>query len=351
MSAAFCWSHLPTSSSFRRRSGPRGLKRAAPWRPCTALTGIRDLMLLALLALLSQVSAAHELTMAEMQVRQTAATEFLWQWMAGERPPAQELRAAWPDGCVAAENTLRCDEEGLRGTLEIKGLGERYSAALVKVFWADGKSSVYTFTSAQRTAQLFGSSVDRRGMGEIARAYVVLGIEHILSGFDHLLFVIALLFLVGFNRQLLWTITAFTVAHSVTLALSALGWLTLRPAPVEATIALSIVLVAAEALHQRRTLARRWPALVAFLFGLVHGLGFAGALAEIGLPANHLPVALLAFNGGVEVGQLAVVLAAYGLYRALRHGRKIELARVPALYVIGAIAAYWSIGRVLDIVG
>jgi len=306
---------------------------------------------LAALVLLAQASAAHELTIAEMQVRQTGATEFLWQWMAGERPPAQELRTAWPDGCVATENTLRCDEEGLRGTLEVKGLGKRYSAALVKVFWADGQSSVYTFTSAQRSAQLFGSSLDRRGMGEIARAYVVLGVEHILSGFDHLLFVIALLFLVGFNRQLVWTITAFTVAHSVTLALSALGWLTLRPPPVEATIALSIVLVAAEALHDRPTLARRWPSLVAFLFGLVHGLGFAGALKEIGLPANHLPAALLTFNGGVELGQLLVVVLAYGLYRALARWPKLELGRVPALYAIGAIAAYWSIDRVLDIVG
>ncbi len=115
-------------------------------------------------------------------------------------------------------------------------------------------------------------------MGEIARAYLVLGVEHILSGIDHLLFVAALLFLVGFQRKLIWTITAFTLAHSLTLASAALGWLTLRSAPVEATIALSIVLVASEALQPRETLARRLPAMVAFLFGLVHGLGFAGAL-------------------------------------------------------------------------
>ena len=304
-----------------------------------------------LLALLARGTAAHELTMAELQVRQTAATEFIWQWMAGERPAGQELSVVWPDGCVADESTLRCDEEGLRGTLEVRGLGQRYSAALVKVFWREGQTRVYTFTSAQRTAQLFGSAEDRRGMGEIASAYGVLGVEHILSGFDHLLFVLALLFLVGFNRQLLWTITAFTVAHSVTLALSALGWLTLRSPPVEATIALSIVLVAAEALHQRRTLARRWPALVAFLFGLVHGLGFAGALKEIGLPENHLPVALLTFNGGVELGQLFVVALAYALYRAFARWPTLEWARTPALYAIGAIAAYWSIGRIVAIVG
>src|SRR6185369_5960648 len=127
----------------------------------------------------------------------------------------------------------------------------------------------------------------------------------------------ALLFLVGFNRRLVTTITAFTLAHSFTLALSALGWLTLRSPPVEATIALSIMLVAGEALHKQATLARRWPALVAFLFGLVHGLGFAGALKEIGLPENHLSVALLTFNVGVEMGQLLVVGLAYLVYRSV----------------------------------
>jgi hydrogenase/urease accessory protein HupE len=303
------------------------------------------------LALLAQSSSTHELSMAEMQVRQTATGEFLWQWMAGERPPGQELRAVWPDGCVESESMLRCDEEGLRGTLAIKGLGKRYSAALVKVFWADGQSSIYTFTSAQRTAQLFGAALDRRSMVEIARAYGLLGVEHILSGFDHLLFVLALLFLVGFNRRLVWTITAFTVAHSATLALSALGWLTLRSPPVEATIALSIMLVAGEALQRRQTLARRWPALVALLFGLVHGLGFAGALQEIGLPENHLAIALLTFNGGVELGQLLVVGLAYGLYRAFAKWPQLQLARTPALYSIGALAAYWSIERIVAIVG
>jgi hydrogenase/urease accessory protein HupE len=309
-----------------------------------------QMAVLLVLALLSQQVRSHELSMAELQVRQTAPTEFVWQWMASERPAGQELRVAWPDGCVASENMLRCDEEGLRGALEIKGLGKRYSAALVRVFWADGGTRVFTFTNAQRSAQLYGSAEDRRGMGEIGTAYLLLGVEHILGGFDHLIFVLALLFLVGFNRQLIWTITAFTVAHSITLALSALGWLILRSPPVEATIALSIVLVAAEALHRRQTLARRWPALVAFLFGLVHGLGFAGALKEIGLPDNHLSVALLTFNGGVELGQLCVVALAYGIHRACSKWPTFALARVPALYAIGAVAAYWSIGRIVDVV-
>ena len=187
-------------------------------------------------------------------------------------------------------------------------------------------------------------------MGEIARAYTVLGIQHILSGVDHLLFVASLLFLVGFRRRLIGTITAFTLAHSLTLACSVFGWITLRPAPVEACIAMSIVLVASEALRDKDTLARRVPALVSFLFGLVHGLGFAGALKSIGLPQSHLPLALLTFNVGVEIGQLMMVLAAHALWRLPIPGRWLARARRPALYAVGVVAAYWSWMRIAAIV-
>ena len=198
------------------------------------------------------------MTMAEMELRETRPGEFLWQWGAsGSRPIADELTPSWPDACRNEGNVLRCGEAGLSGVLSIEGVGERYSAALVKVFWRDGQSRVYTLTERQPSVHLYGSADDKRGMGEIARAYLALGIEHILSGIDHLMFVAALLFLVGFQRKLVWTITAFTLAHSLTLASAALGWLTLRSAPVEATIALSIVLVASEALNPRETLARR----------------------------------------------------------------------------------------------
>ena len=304
------------------------------------------------LAFISGAVSAHEMTMAEMELRESTPGEFLWQWTAsGNVPPGEELTPIWPEGCTADASVVRCGAAGLRGTLAVEGVGDTYSAAMFKVFWLDGQSRVYTFTSAQKTAQLYGSAEDKRGMGEIAKAYTVLGVEHILGGFDHLLFVLALLFLVGFNRQLFFTITAFTLAHSLTLALSALGLLTLRSPPVEATIALSIVLVAAEALNRERTLARRWPALVAFLFGLVHGLGFAGALQEIGLPQKHLAVALLTFNVGVEIGQLFVVVLAFGVYRLLSRWPQTTMARAPALYAIGAIAAYWSFDRIAGIVG
>lgn len=302
----------------------------------------------AILALTASPARAHEMSMAEMEVRETSPGEFLWQWSASSdrRPMGDDLVPHWPDGCSTGPNAVHCGSAGLAGTLAIDGVGKRYSAAMVKVIWLDGQSRVYTLTAAQPSVQLHGSADDRRGTAEIARAYVVLGVQHILSGIDHLLFVIGLLFLVGFRRRLVGTITAFTLAHSLTLAFSALGWLALRPAPVEAMIAMSIVLVACEALRDRDTLARRMPALVSFLFGLVHGLGFAGALKSIGLPQRHLPLALLTFNVGVEIGQLMTVLAAYVAVRLILAKRWFARARAPALYAVGVVAAYWCWQRI-----
>jgi len=307
------------------------------------------------LLLASASARAHEMTMAEMEVRETAPGDFFWQWSAmnDKRPMGDDLKPHWPDACSAGPNMVRCGAgggRGLKGTLSIEGVGQRYSAAIVKVTWLDGGSRVYTITKAQPTAQLYGSADDKRGRREIARAYLVLGIEHILSGYDHLLFVAGLLFLVGFRRRLIGTITAFTLAHSITLALSVFGLITLRSPPVEASIALSIVLVATEALRDRETLARRLPALVSFLFGLVHGLGFAGALKDIGLPQSHLPLALLTFNVGVEIGQLLTVFATFALLRLPIPERWLGVARRPALYGIGVLAAYWSWSRIATIV-
>ncbi|KGM39678.1 hypothetical protein JY96_05610 [Aquabacterium sp. NJ1] len=300
--------------------------------------------------LIGNAACAHEMSMAEMQVREMAPGEFIWQWTATEkRAASDDLSPVWPESCTAEMNVLHCGKAGMQGTLSVTGVGKTYSAALVKMYWLDGQSRVYTLTASQPTVHLYGAADDRRGMGEIAWAYTMLGVEHILTGVDHLLFVISLLFLVGFKRNLLWTITAFTAAHSLTLALSALGWLALRSPPVEASIALSIVLVAGEALHQRQTLARRWPAVVAFLFGLVHGLGFAGALKEIGLPENHMLVALLTFNVGVEIGQLMTVAAAWALWRVASRWSRVAQARTATLYGIGAVASFWAWSRVLAI--
>ncbi len=310
--------------------------------------------LLALLGLWLAASpvGAHEMSMAEMQVREIAPGDFLWQWsMTEKRPPAEVMTPRWPETCRVEPLVLHCGPQGLKGRLTMEGVGRGYSAALVRVTWLDGQEYVYTLSAGQPSVQLFGSADDRRGAGEIVSAYTLLGLEHILTGIDHLLFVIGLLFLVGFNRRLLWTITAFTAAHSLTLASAALGWLVLRSAPVEACIALSIVLVMREALGREMTLARRWPALVAFLFGLVHGLGFAGALKDIGLPEHHIPVALLTFNVGVELGQLLTVALAWGLWRVAMRWPALAELRSPVLYLVGGVAAYWSGLRVIAILG
>ena len=293
--------------------------------------------------------AAHEMSMAEMELRETGPGDFIWTWTATSdaRSVYADLTPQWPASCREEGNRLHCGAGGLVGPFTVRGVGKRYSAVMVKVDWLDGQTRVYTLTGNQPEVRLYGSADDRRGVGEIAWAYLVLGVEHILTGYDHLAFVMGLLFLVGFRRKLFWTITAFTMAHSLTLASAALGILTLRPPPVEATIALSIVLVAHEALSRRDTLSRRYPAALAFLFGLVHGLGFAGALKEIGLPQVHLPVALLTFNVGVEIGQLFTVGLAYLVYRLLpRQAPWLVVGRTTALYAIGSLAAYWSWSRI-----
>lgn len=296
------------------------------------------------LGLRAQPAFAHEMTMAELELRELSRGQFVMTWGASgtDRPIDRDLTPRWPEGCRAQEQSLHCPAAGLIGPLSIDGVGQRYSAALVRIIWLGGKARLYTLTAAQPVVQLYGAADDARGAGEVALAYGVLGVEHILSGIDHLAFVLGLLFLVGFRRRLIGTITAFTVAHSLTLAASVLGWIRLRSAPVEACIALSIVLVASEALRERQTLARRWPALVAFLFGLVHGLGFAGALREVGLPADHIALPLFTFNVGVELGQLLTVGTAYALTRGITHIPGALAARKPTLYAIGAVAAYWS---------
>jgi hydrogenase/urease accessory protein HupE len=183
--------------------------------------------------------------------------------------------------------------------------------------------------------------------------YLGLGIEHILRGPDHLLFVLGLLLIVRGRRRLLKTVTAFTVAHSLTQAAATLGVLHLPQPPVEAAIAFSILFLGPEIVRTWRgqsSLTIRHPWVVAFLFGLLHGAGLAGGLQQLGLPRGETLQALALFNLGVEIGQLFVVALAYLLYRAAASWPAAALARVPALYAIGATAAYWSFWRVSSIV-
>ena len=200
-----------------------------------------------------------------------------------------------------------------------------------------------------RRARSSSCSDDRHG--EVAWSYLVLGVEHILGGIDHLLFVLALLLIVRGGKRIFATITAFTVAHSITLVAATLGWVHVPGPPVEAMIALSIVFVAAEIVHGLRGkpgLTARAPWVVAFTFGLLHGFGFAGALAEVGLPQKAIPVALFTFNVGVELGQLIFVVFAVAVRAALARLPVPRPRWMPyvAPYAIGAIAMFWVIERV-----
>lgn len=332
-----------------------GLQRVAVQSALRAAAAWLALGWLAVVMVLGAAPAhAHEMSMAELELREFSKGEFTWAWgQSGKasRSIADDLTVVWPEGCAVLAQSLKCGPAGLVGNVSVDGVGKAYSAALLRVNWRDGQARVYTITAAQPKVYLYGAAEDHRSLRDIVLAYTVLGVEHILSGIDHLFFVFGLLFLVGFNRRLVGTITAFTVAHSLTLASGALGWLTLRSAPVEATIALSIMLVASEALRSRETLARRWPALVAFVFGLVHGLGFAGALKDIGLPQDHLIPALLTFNLGVEMGQLLVVGLVWGIARFLSRFQWFGALRTPLLYGLGAMAGFWSLQRLIAIAG
>lgn len=186
-------------------------------------------------------------------------------------------------------------------------------------------------------------------------SYVWIGVEHIWFGFDHLLFVLCLVLLIRERTRLLWTITAFTLAHSITLGLAAMDVVQVPGPPVEATIALSIVLLAVEAIRHEsgiESLTSRMPWLVALLFGLIHGLGFAGALSDIGLPPNQEIAALACFNLGVELGQLAFVAVLVGLGAlAGRFGRTWKSARLASAWASGCIASYWLVERVAGFYG
>jgi hydrogenase/urease accessory protein HupE len=239
---------------------------------------------------------------------------------------------------------------GLNGkSVSISGLSEARTDVIVRVERLDGTEQVGRILPGSATFKIEPSP----GKFEVAQTYTVIGIEHILLGFDHLLFVLALVIIVRSTRRLLWTITAFTLAHSITLSLATLGFIHIPGPPVETIIALSIVFIASEIIHQRQDregLASRKPWIIAFAFGLLHGLGFAGALAEVGLPVNSIPLALLFFNIGVELGQVAFIIAVLAAHKCLLKlvGEKFNLDRLAPIpvYFIGGIASYWVIERV-----
>jgi len=258
-----------------------------------------------------------------------------------------EPRAVFVDGALVEHWRIR-RQGGLVGqTIRIEGSATTVSDVIVRVERVDGSSQVERLKVDDPQFTVAAPA----GTGDIAWACLVLGVEHILGGTDHLLFVLALLLIVRGGRRMVATITAFTVAHSITLVAATLGWVHVPGPPVEATIALSIAFVAAEIVHGLRGkpgLTARAPWLVAFTFGLLHGLGFASALAEVGLPQTAIPLALLMFNVGVEVGQLLFVTAVLATIWCLRRLpiRLPERAASVPPYVIGVVAMWWVFERV-----
>jgi hydrogenase/urease accessory protein HupE len=313
---------------------------------------------------LAPMARAHEVRPAYLEITEAAPGRYAVLWrtpvLSGMRLP---VVLKMPDGVrdvtpptmqelsdsLVERRTIDAGQGGLAGKyVKFVGLQATITDVLVRVALLNGTRSTTLVHPSHPWVDIAATS----GPLSVVRAYLTHGIEHILFGFDHLLFVLALIVIVRSQRVLFLTITAFTVAHSITLALATLGVVHVPGPPVEAAIALSVLLLATELVHLERGelgLTARWPWVVAFTFGLLHGFGFASALSDVGLPQGDIPLALFAFNVGVECGQLAfvaVVSSLAVLTERLRLDARIKryaLGTVP--YAIGTLAAFWFFER------
>ncbi len=326
-------------------------------------TSDRILCLLAV-SLWPSVASAHEMRPGYLEIRESAVDTYDVLWKVPARGDNMRLGlylrfaddvevvdepvAGFMRGAHIQRMRIR-RSGGLTGTsVTIDGLDRTYTDVLLRLERLDGTILTHRLTPEVTSYVVVADP----GRGQVAWTYVVLGMEHILFGIDHLLFVLALLMIVVGWRKLFGTITAFTVAHSITLTLATLGFVHVPGPPVEAIIALSIVFVAAEILrgrHGQPGLTARCPWIVAFTFGLLHGFGFAGALSEIGLPQSSIPLALFTFNVGVEAGQLLFVGAILAFYAIVRRFQETppEWEWRIASYAIGGVASFWMIERVV----
>jgi hydrogenase/urease accessory protein HupE len=323
------------------------------------------------LGLVATTARAHEVRPGYLEIRELGADRYAFVW----KVPAKGeyrlgLHLQMPAECTDAPETglfaggafierwTGTCKGGITGRrIDVEGLSATMTDVLVRVERLDGTTQTTRLTADRAWFEVTALP----GRFEVSKTYFALGVEHILLGVDHLLFVLGLLFLVGSWRRLVATVTAFTVAHSITLAAATLGLVRVPQAPIEATIALSVMFVAAEVLRGAQGkpgLAARAPWVVAFVFGLLHGFGFAGALREVGLPQMDIPLALFFFNVGVEAGQLifiAAVMAVLSLATRLLRARGAAgqgpwrteaLVRTPVAYLIGGTAAFWVVQRV-----
>jgi hydrogenase/urease accessory protein HupE len=308
-------------------------------------------------------AVAHPLAPSLFEVREQAdgRVDVLWK-MSLLQPAGADLTPEMPAHCEpqgepvatygAASVTLRwsedCGERGIVGeSLRVHGLDRTRTDALVRVELADGRSLRAVLSGADAAFLVS----DREDPVRVAIDYGVLGVEHILSGLDHLAFVLGLMLLVRGGRALLLTLTAFTLGHSVTLSAAVLGFVDFPSRAVEFAIAASIFILAVELTRpDSQDGAHRRPWWFAFAFGLLHGLGFAGALAEVGLPVDEIPLALFSFNVGIEIGQIAFVTVVWGALALL--GGRAKLApgwlRALPVYAIGSLAAFWCFERAAD---
>jgi len=328
---------------------------------------VRGALLLVALAMTAP-GLAHRLSPAYFGLTETAPDTFDVQWKVSiSGGLAAVLEPRIPDGCSLTEGVrtyvvedvrfqhgaLQCPGGVVGKTFTVNGLPSTQTDVLLRIDYLDGSSTNRRLTPDAPSVEI----PEQPSAFEIVRTYLVLGVEHILLGIDHLLFVLALLLLVRGAGRLVATVTAFTVAHSITLGAATLGFVHVPSAPVEATIALSILFLAAELARRRAdalaaaNLTTRFPWLVAFSFGLLHGFGFAGALSEVGMPEQAVPLALLFFNVGVELGQLVFIAAVFGFAWLVR----LMAVRVPRMwqpavaYGIGSVAAFWVVERTLAI--
>lgn len=316
-----------------------------------------------LLVILTSAADAHRLSPAFFGLTETAPSTYQAQWKVSiSGGLADALEPQIPMGCTVTRAVRSYVVEDARlqhaelecGPLEgrefsVNGLGATDTDVLLRIDYLDGSSFTHRLVPEQPSVAI----PERPGTWEVAVTYLFLGVEHILIGVDHLLFVLALLLLVRGTARLIATITAFTLAHSITLAAAVLGVVNAPSGPVEATIALSILFLATELARKTNlpaaSLTSQFPWIVAFSFGLLHGFGFAGALSEVGLPEQAIPLALLFFNIGVEIGQLlfiAAVLMLGWIVRSLKFSVPAWSPRLAA-YVIGSLAAFWVFERTI----
>jgi hypothetical protein len=305
------------------------------------------------------LAPAHPLAPALLELRETAPAQYETLWRTSVlRARGADLRPLPPQGCrggldqpaqiegreaLVLRGTLDCAPTGLAGkTLRIAGLDQARINVIVQLQPLAGQPQrvLLDATRAEWTVPLPGTPAP------VFARYLGLGAEHLLLGPDHLLFVAGLVLLVRGARRLLLTVTAFTLGHSLTLALAVLGLVRVNPALTELGIAASLLWLALDAVRPatRPGLFARRPALLAISFGLLHGLGFAGALSEVGLPAGDIPLALLAFNLGIELGQIGVIAALLAV-AALWRAPMLPLARLAPAYLIGTLAVYWCLER------